>query len=69
LSCYALTGLTDADGHGKGRMTPLPYQPADLVLKLQDDHALWITSYQRQQLLGELERNRLLPMRAADIIA
>jgi hypothetical protein len=64
-----LTGLADADGHGKGRMTPLPHQPADLVLKLQDDYALWITSYQRQQLLGELERNRLLPMRAADIIA
>src|SRR5262249_25136209 len=47
LPRHALAGLANADRHGKGRMTPLPHQPGDLVLVLQDNHALWVTAYQR----------------------
>src|SRR5262245_19709973 len=68
LLCHALAGLANADCHGKRRMTPLPHQPAELVLELQDDHALGVTAHQRQQLLAQLESDRLLPVSTADII-
>ena len=60
LSCHALASLANANRDGKGRMAPLPYQSGDLVLELEDDHALRGTAYERQQLLGELERDKLL---------
>src|SRR5437762_12973577 len=50
-------------------MTPLRYEPGDLVLQLQDDHSLGITPHQREEISGQLESDRLLPAGVAHIVA
>src|SRR5262245_43516724 len=50
-------------------MAPPRYESGDLVLEVQDNHAPGVTPHQREELCGELESDRLLPVYVTHIVA
>src|SRR2546428_695499 len=49
-------------------MAPRGYEPGDLVLQLQNDHAPGTMPHQREKLPGRSKSARLLPVGVAHII-